>query len=267
MRLNLFLLIFLFLISCRLVWPADGDNEEPADKETSEDGTEKSSSTESEEDSSPDNAGSEEGDCESQAKQGECHRSLDLWNTCTPNCVMHTKDHWKHCQSLAENERCMARSTEMRQEMHMNCPQSCGYAIAWNFKHREFMKLDKFASMDASLGEEPCAPPRGVLAAADIMRERLLLYIAGGADVVRGMNYAWIPDVSVFQMYTYTCQLYVVSDYFVRFLVILSLINSILYISLLGFLGYVWNMRSIAVYATPVRCGIPPSQEALWSRP
>lgn len=143
---------------------------------------------------STDAGGVEEVDCESQAKKGECQTNYDMWNTCTPNCVKHSKDTWKNCPTLAYNERCISRSLEMRRDMHINCPETCGYAIAWNFKHREFMKLDKFATVDTALGDEPCAPPRGILATADIMRDRLLLYISGGVDVVKGMNHAWIPD-------------------------------------------------------------------------
>jgi hypothetical protein len=190
MKFQYLLILFLTFGSLRQVLSEESSEE----KEKSEENTAAATTNEEEEAATENEV--EEVDCETQAKQGECQRNYDMWNTCAPNCVKHSKDTWKNCRVLADNERCISRSIEMRRDMHMNCPQTCGYAIAWNFKHREFMKLDKFPTLDSSLGDEPCAPPRGILAAADIMRDRLLLYISGGVDVVKGMNYVWIPDVS-----------------------------------------------------------------------
>ena len=196
MKFHSLLFLFLAFGSLHHVWSEENNEGKENTNENEATKNEEDNTTES---TSSDTEGGSDGevaDCESLAKQGECQRNYDMWNTCAPNCVKHSKDTWKNCKPLADNARCISRSVEMRRDMHMNCPETCGYAIAWNFKHREFMKLDKFATVDSTLGDEPCAPPRGILATADIMRDRLLLYISGGVDVVKGMNYVWIPDVS-----------------------------------------------------------------------
>ena len=137
-------------------------------------------------------------DCIKMAKNGDCRRNQQLWTTCASDCIKYTKDSKDKCLVNTDKvkERCWSDSVATRTQMQMECPQTCGFAIGWHFKYREFMKMDRFPVMDPALAEEPCSPPRGILEAADIMRNRLLLYMSGGGGIVHGMNYEYIPMVS-----------------------------------------------------------------------
>lgn len=130
-------------------------------------------------------SGNEHPKCHHLAIRGDCNKNVTMWSECHHSCLYHAKDYTTvDCKKEAEKGHCFTH----KEVMQLECPESCSFALAWFSNIRQAMHLSDHPPMPRDAATESCIKPRGILDVADIMRNRLLLYIAGGAEIVEGLS-------------------------------------------------------------------------------
>lgn len=128
----------------------------------------------------------EHADCDLWAsRDGEClHNPGFMWTKCHSSCIEQARDLQPRCNEWAEEGECTANPTYI----HYNCPEACGYAVAWSPFVRRTLGIDRLPVINA-LTTDVCTP-RDVFSAALVMRQRLRSVIFfGGASSAPGLTF------------------------------------------------------------------------------
>lgn len=124
--------------------------------------------------------------CHHWAVRGDCNKNVTMWSSCHHSCLQHAKDINIDCKKEADKGHCFTK----KEVIQLECPESCSFALVWFSNIRTAFHLSEHPTIPQEAAFESCMKPQGILDVADIMRNRLLLYIAGGAEVVEGLDLA-----------------------------------------------------------------------------
>lgn len=105
-----------------------------------------------------------------------------MWSSCLTSCVMNTVDTDPECQEYAEQGEC----TNNPEYVHIHCPHSCSLGIAWNPWTRYQLGISP-VEYDDTLAHEACKSPIDLFSAAEIMKNRVVKYMNGGHNSVKGL--------------------------------------------------------------------------------
>jgi diketogulonate reductase-like aldo/keto reductase len=113
----------------------------------------------------------------------ECaHNPKFMWGDCVGSCIGYAEDTSDNCERWAAEGEC----TENPTYIHVNCPRSCAYAIAWNPWLRQSLDIDTL-HLDPAVGLDNIDSASNVFAAAEIIRDRLDKFIGGLSPVATGL--------------------------------------------------------------------------------
>ncbi len=106
-----------------------------------------------------------------------------MWSSCLTSCAKYAVNTDEDCDSFANEGEC----TNNPQFNHLNCPHSCGMAVAWNPWVRGNLEIDSAPfSAEVSI-ESSCNAPNDLFAAAEVMKSRVVKYMNGGHNSVKGL--------------------------------------------------------------------------------
>lgn len=106
-----------------------------------------------------------------------------MWADCFGSCLQYAEDNHENCARWAAEGEC----TENPSYIHLNCPRSCGLAIAWNPWVRHLFEIPEI-EIDPNSGKDKFESASNVFAAAETVRDRLEKYAGGLYSVVNGLT-------------------------------------------------------------------------------
>jgi diketogulonate reductase-like aldo/keto reductase len=110
-----------------------------------------------------------------------CHEKPQImWSLCLRSCYKYAKDQNSQCSAWAKQGECMKNPSYMQ----VHCAPSCGLSIAWNPFLRNDLGISN-VTLHSNIIEkllQPCQVPLNLLNIADILSDRLSLYLQGNFD-------------------------------------------------------------------------------------
>lgn len=145
-------------------------------------------------------------DCDNWAREGECLKNPNfMWSSCHTSCMELAKDDNESCPQWASEGEC----SNNPKYIQLHCPVSCSKATGWNVWQRQIVGLtDPLPT--AELPDEPIASD--VISAAELMKNRILTYLHGGASFTPGFSSAapseYLGMMGIAESFLYTFRLY-----------------------------------------------------------
>lgn len=110
-----------------------------------------------------------------------------MWTHCQSSCIAHSQDDDERCKDWCDEGECEANPNYIL----FHCPKCCANALAWNPWARQSIGIEPFLDHNYIkwVAVESCSIPQDLLAAAQMMKTRLVNYIKGGASAVSGLSF------------------------------------------------------------------------------
>ena len=140
-----------------------------------------------------------------------CHEKPKLmWSLCLRSCYKYSKDQHPSCPLWAKQGECMKNP----EYMQVACAPSCGNSIAWNSLLRSDLGISN-VTLNSNIIEkllQPCQIPLNLLNVADILTDRLSLFLQGNYDYLWSL-YLQTPleyntIIGVTEVYSYIFKIY-----------------------------------------------------------
>lgn len=108
-----------------------------------------------------------------------------MWSGCFSSCVQYAVNQHELCDTWGNEGECSHNPNYVQ----VNCPKSCGMAIAWNPWVRRELGIQPLSNLDPALGQDEIdSQNMTIFDAAEVMRKRVHKYLSGLHSVVEGLT-------------------------------------------------------------------------------